>query len=619
MRRSLFLFALLPCLPVHAFGAEAPKGIDVVGLGADGQEVKGQKWAVLVGVNDYATLQDLTYSVADAHGLFEALTSPAVGFPADNIRLLVDDAKAQTDLPFKSAIYSALTDWLALAEPNDLVLVFFSGHGKDYGDRSFLMPQDALEKNPELTGLSLNTVREQLELCKARRKILILDMCHSGGKGGDEMSAATDKQIDDSAGMVTISSCKLREKSYEWPEVGHSAFIYHLLEALKQPAVADADKDGYLSVNELYTKVHQDVRRWAARYGGKEQTPKLAQEVEGQIVVARAPRGAPVVVEDLKTTATLRVTSTPSGAEVYIGGALQGRTPCEVTIDLGAQEQASLEVIVQQTGYRSKGGRVTVRRGQAAPWNVELERLPTDPVPPGPPVTPPPSRPADYEFVPIPAGDGVAAFELGKYEVTVGQFRKFVEATGYKTTPEKEGYSYGSTGTSWEKVQGLTWRNGSSLGEQAQDDHPVVHVSQEDARAFCKWIGARLPTDEEWEHAARGGLAGKQYVWGDEFPPPKGAGNFADAAAKRKYTEWTIIEGYDDGFADTAPVGSFKPNGYGLCDMAGNVFEWIEDRDNGCRGGSFLGSSSSLLRVVLRLDFNLPSGSPVGFRAARTL
>ncbi|NCQ33060.1 MAG: caspase family protein, partial [Armatimonadetes bacterium] len=115
MRRSLFLFALLPCLPVHAFGAEAPKGIDVVGLGADGQEVKGQKWAVLVGVNDYTTLQDLTCSVADAHGLFEALTSPAVGFPADNIRLLVDDAKAQTDLPFKSAIYSALTDWLALA------------------------------------------------------------------------------------------------------------------------------------------------------------------------------------------------------------------------------------------------------------------------------------------------------------------------------------------------------------------------------------------------------------------------------------------------------------------------------------------------------------------------
>jgi len=65
--------------------------------------------------------------------------------------------------------------------------------------------------------------------------------------------------------MVTISSCKFREKSYEWPEKGHSAFTYHLLEALKQPAVADADKDGYLSVNELYTKVHQDVRRWAAR------------------------------------------------------------------------------------------------------------------------------------------------------------------------------------------------------------------------------------------------------------------------------------------------------------------------------------------------------------------
>jgi hypothetical protein len=613
------LFALLACLPVYAFGAEAPKGIDVVGLGADGQEVKGQKWAVVIGINDYTTLQDLTCSVADAHGLFEALTSPAVGFPADNIRLLVDDATAQTDLPFKSAIYSALTDWLALAEPNDLVLVFFSGHGKDYGDRSFLMPRDALEKNPELTGLSLNTVREQLELCKARRKILILDMCHSGGKGGEEMGEATDKQIDDSAGMVTISSCKLREKSYEWPEVGHSAFTYHLLEALKQPAVADADKDGYLSVNELYTKVHQDVRRWAARYGGKEQTPKLAQEVEGQIVVARAPRGAPAVVEDLKTTATLRVTSQPSGAEVHIGGKLQGRTPCEVTIDLGAQEQASLDVIVQQTGYRSKGGRVTVRRGQAAPWDVELERLPTDPVRPRPPVTPPPSRPVsglDYEFVPVPAGNGVAAFEIGKYEVTVAQFRKFVEATGYKTTPEKEGYSFGFTGTSWAQVQGLTWRNGSSLNESAEDDHPVVHVSQADAEAFCKWIGGRLPTDEEWEHAARGGLAGKEYVWGDDWPPPKGAGNFSDAAAKRKYTEWTIIDGYDDGFADTAPVGSFQPNGYGLYDMAGNVWEWVSEKPY-CRGGEFLSNEPDDLRVDIPYDN--AELIDVGFRAARTL
>ena len=224
---------------------------------------------------------------------------------------------------------------------------------------------------------------------------------------------------------------------------------------------------------------------------------------------------------------------------------------------------------------------------------------------------------AKMVFVPLPAGNGVAAFEIGKYEVTVAQFRKFVEATGYKTTAEKEGYSYGCIGTEWDKVDGLTWRNGSSLKEQAQDDHPVVHVSWEDAEALCKWVGGRLPTQEEWEHAARGGLAGKEHVWGDDWPPPKGAGNFADATLNRKYTTWPIIDGYDDGFADTAPVGSFKPNGYGLYDMAGNVWEWVSEQPY-CRGGSFDFNVPDNLRVDLRNGLNYPSGSNVGFRAART-
>jgi hypothetical protein len=225
---------------------------------------------------------------------------------------------------------------------------------------------------------------------------------------------------------------------------------------------------------------------------------------------------------------------------------------------------------------------------------------------------------AELVFVPIPVGNGVAAFELGKYEVTVAQFRKFVEATDYMTTAEKVGYSFGYTGTMWGQIEGLTWRNGSSLKEQAQDDHPVVQVSWEDAEAFCRWVGGRLPTHEEWEHAARGGLAGKKYVWGDDWPPPKGVGNFADAIAKRKYTKWTTIDGYDDGFSDTAPVGSFKPNGYGLYDMAGNVWEWVSEQLC-CRGGSFLTSLSVTLAVSTRDRYYRPTDISLGFRVARTL
>jgi hypothetical protein len=226
---------------------------------------------------------------------------------------------------------------------------------------------------------------------------------------------------------------------------------------------------------------------------------------------------------------------------------------------------------------------------------------------------------AEVVFVPVPAGNGVAAFEIGKYEVTVAQFRRFVEATGYKTTAEKAGFDYGYTGTEWGMVDGLTWRNGASLKEQAQDDGPVVHVSWEDAEAFCKWVGGRLPTQEEWEHAARGGLAGKNYVWGDDWPPPKGAGNFADAALKRKYTTGlTTIDGYDDGFAESAPVGSFKPNGYGLYDMAGNVWEWVSEQLY-CRGGSFLQyCDPGNLAVSFRLNrFFSPNNIDLGFRVAR--
>lgn len=86
-----------------------------------------------------------------------------------------------------------------------------------------------------------------------------------------------------------------------------------------------------------------------------------------------------------------------------------------------------------------------------------------------------------------------------------------------------------------------------------------------------------MPTEAEWEKAARGGLVSKKYAWGDNLPPPKNYGNFADETAKRVFGWSGIISGYDDGYVYTAPVGKFTPNGYGLYDMAGNVLEWCAD------------------------------------------
>ena len=106
----------------------------------------------------------------------------------------------------------------------------------------------------------------------------------------------------------------------------------------------------------------------------------------------------------------------------------------------------------------------------------------------------------------------------------------------------------------------------------------MAEVSWYSAAAYAQWMGKRLPTEAQWEKAARGGLVGKKYVWGDSDLPPEGAGNFPDESAKQEHSSWGILEGYDDGYAGTAPVGSFTPNGYNLYDMAGNVDEWCADK-----------------------------------------
>ncbi len=174
---------------------------------------------------------------------------------------------------------------------------------------------------------------------------------------------------------------------------------------------------------------------------------------------------------------------------------------------------------------------------------------------------------------------------MGAHEVTVGQFRTFVEDSGYVTEAERDtrgGFGIDFATGRVRQDSTCDWRNPKFPGHEQSDDHPVVLVSWNDAEAFCRWLSERegvtyrLPTEAEWEYACRGGTS-TAYWSGDAPATLAGVANVADRSLARVMPLEDAPAGFDDGHAFTAPVGSFAPNALGLYDMHGNVWEWCAD------------------------------------------
>ncbi|MEM7254683.1 MAG: SUMF1/EgtB/PvdO family nonheme iron enzyme [Pseudomonadota bacterium] len=246
-----------------------------------------------------------------------------------------------------------------------------------------------------------------------------------------------------------------------------------------------------------------------------------------------------------------------------------------------------------------------------------------------------PDRAKGFELVTIPGGlvttgdpageaDEILAtrtvdtFHLMRKEVTVGEFRQFVSDSGYVTDAERHGRGWVWRGD-WREVSDATWRNPRSPREPnlGTDEHPVVQVSQRDASRFCAHYAMRLPSEAEWEYAARGANDNRRFPWGDHEPQP--SERFANFG-----TVSCCAPDATDGYLMTAPVGSYPAGAspFGILDMAGNVWEWTADPFPGrpdevaLRGGGW-GNNPYCLRVSYR------HGNPpdiglemVGFRCA---
>ena len=247
----------------------------------------------------------------------------------------------------------------------------------------------------------------------------------------------------------------------------------------------------------------------------------------------------------------------------------------------------------------------------------------------------------------------LSPFEIAAHSVTNAQFADFAMASGYHTDAERRGSSFAFVGLIppvahdsiralvagtpwWAEVVGASWRAPEGPGSSIDGrlDHPVVHISHRDALAFCEAYGLRLPTEAEWEFAARGGLEQRRYPWGDELRP---GGRWRCNIWQGPFPEYNTGE---DGFHATAPVHAFEPNGFDMFNMVGNVWEWCGDwfaarppadpaqdpagpaagRSRVIRGGSFLCHESYCFRYrVAARSFNTPDSSiaHTGFRVAR--
>jgi formylglycine-generating enzyme required for sulfatase activity len=173
------------------------------------------------------------------------------------------------------------------------------------------------------------------------------------------------------------------------------------------------------------------------------------------------------------------------------------------------------------------------------------------------------------------------SFWIGAHEVTIGQYRRFVETTGYKTRGEKDPQGCFGYDRERDRLVGsprFSWRN---PGWEVNDNHPVVNLTYEDAQALCAWLSKqegkryRLPTSAEWEYACRAGTQ-TTYHSGDDPESLAQVANVADSCAKKHFLTWTCLKA-SDGYVFTAPVGSFRPNAFGLYDMHGNAAEWVQD------------------------------------------
>ncbi len=328
--------------------------------------------------------------------------------------------------------------------------------------------------------------------------------------------------------------------------------------------------------------------------------------------IARLPTATPLPTPEKLKTGVVQIESNPTGAQVWSGEKLLGVTPLLLSeMPIGP---VRFQLKLQRYLYSEVSGQLEPDQTLPLSDDLQIAKAPVS----GRAWT----NTIGMKFVPV--GDLLFAI----WDTRIRDFAEFVHDTSYQLTGPMESISGGVQGQ-----HGKTW---DDPGFAQTQDHPVVGVSWKDAMEFCSWLTQkernigllqegqyyRLPTDQEWSRAAgieheegstpeeRSGHPLDLYPWGNGFPPPAGAGNYAGSEMRGADwpANWRFIQNYSDGFTRTSPVGSFKPNAIGIYDLGGNVWQWCMDKfsSNGdsrvLRGASWANADPALLKTNRRID-----------------
>lgn len=256
-------------------------------------EPAGEKWALVIGINEYASESKLRYARHDAKRIAETLIEHC-GFEKDNVFLMTcdSDAHGYGMLPTRSNLRHKLLMVTDRAEKGDMLFVCFSGHGLNVDGEGYLVPIDGFKRDVEGSMLKMSWVTETIDSCRAAQKILVLDACHAAAKASRTRTSAVEllEEAGRAKSFQTLASCDAREVSSESDELKHGIFSYMLIEGLKGPAdQLKGNNDGRITVDEIFNYTNERVRAYTSRQG-PEQTPVLKGERRGQVIVAHCER-----------------------------------------------------------------------------------------------------------------------------------------------------------------------------------------------------------------------------------------------------------------------------------------------------------------------------------------